>query len=661
MRAIAFLPLSIVFILYIFSPQSIPQLSPPSVEEDYRDQELFYTESIEEDNLDFEAYINLALLYKEQGHYKEAIEVLRRLCCFIDSADSKIILAELYYLEGESQKALSILKEVIHKRRNWRLFLYLGLVCEDMEEYSQAVEYYRTSLAEGQNSIALYRLGKILYKRGRFKKAKEYFARLVALDPSVRIAYFYLGDSFLKLGRYEEAYRFLSKATNFYPENRLIADRLSLAKRKLGKEFFRQRAQAQEEKRKRVALSAYRKIAQDNIPQVRVGIITNARELRFKCGGNFTITWAANSYRGEKGRFYMVSLKKQGLMVYDSQAREVLDEPVSSFVLHSQNYPFYLLNVTYGERDFWKKTVDSAFRGDLEIVMKNDSLTVVNVLSLEEYLYGVLPAEIPYSYNFEALKAQAVAARTIGLRRKGRHQKEGFDLCAQPHCQVYRGKTTEVPITNKAVDETRGEVITYRGRIIEPFYHANCGGCLRADVFGRRDYLFSNQHDSLDLHQLNFSPYFLRQWLKEDQEAFCASADPKSGFRWQRVYDEEDFKMIYDHDLREIKGIFVVKRGDCAHVEQVRIERGNASRLLEGELKIRNYFDHLRGNTFITELKYKNRDGKKVPAIVFFWGAGFGHGVGLCQEGARQMAEEEFDYKQILKHYYKGVDIKKIY
>ena len=110
-----------------------------------------------------------------------------------------------------------------------------------------------------------------------------------------------------------------------------------------------------------------------------------------------------------------------------------------------------------------------------------------------------------------------------------------------------------------------------------------------------------------------------------------------------------------------LEKITVLEKGDCQHIEKLEIKTKKQTKLIKGDLKIRNYFDSLRSSTFKLQIKYKKKGKKKIPGKIIIWGAGFGHGVGMCQEGAQNMAEEGFGYLEILKHYYNNVEIRKIY
>lgn len=611
--------------------------------------------SIVQDPLDFKNYINLALIYKERGEYRKGINILARLNEFLHNKDALQIQAELYFLNGQYRKALKIFKEVAEQdSKNWIVLAYLGLVYESLGDNVLSADYYRRSLSVEENTIALYRLGKMAYRQNDFKKAVNYFLRLYRLDPSFRVIYFYLGKSFSRLGEYEEAYRFLSKAFKFYPSSKEIKKELLLSKNELGKKYFTDYAAKLQKRRERIELAPYQSTKSPY--SLRIGIVRKAKRIRFKCGGEFSMLVNNKVIKGEKGVFYDVSWQA-GKVVVSRNSKIIIStkEPIR---FKGERYPFYILDVNYGRENFWGKRMDTVLRGNLEIIPNVEGVTLVNIIDIEEYLYGVLPAEMPIYYNYEALKAQAVIARTFALKNRGRHRKEGFDLCAQAHCQVYRGLNAESKVYLDAVNDTKGEVLVYDGKLVDTFYHANCGGCVGGDLFGEKPYYFVNKRDDPSGDELVFTPYFLWRWLREDKDSFCRYS---RDYRWQRVYDRDD--LLLGMPWGEVEMIQVLQRKACAHINKIRIIFLNQKeKILSGDLKIRNYFDHLRSTVFTVDMGYpKSRKDKRRVKLIIIWGAGFGHGVGLCQKGANVMGEEGYNYKQILKQYYKDIEIKKIY
>lgn len=597
-------------------------------------------------------FLDNAASYKETMDYKEAISVLEASKDQIVQTQERNFLARLYYLDGQNEKAIKILNSATDK--DWISYVYLGLSYEDLGNNQLAVRNYLQSLKLNENTIALYRLAKIYYKHKAYKKASRFFSRLIKLDSSTRIANYYLAECFLKIGDYENAYTYSAKSINFYPDNKDIRTQLVEIKDKIGKAFFIETKKTIERARDLVKLMFYKR--EKNIPIIRVGIATDLKDFSFRCGGNFVISDSKTSFKGEKNKFYKIIFQNKRVYLTDNKTGAVYKKFKSPVSIKSKGYPFYILDVSYGRANFWHKKIDRIYRGDFKLTADKD-ITLVNILGIEEYLYGVLPSEIPANSNKEALYAQAVAARTLAFRciKQQRHPNSDFDVCADTHCQVYQGMSVEVPSTNRAVDETRGQIILYKSEPIEATYHANCGGCLRSDVFGKKEY-YAQNFDSKKNGCLT-SLYEEENWFTGFPESFC-SHSYKSNYRWQRVYDEEDFQLAFGYPLSDIISITPSEKISCAAYKVIQVKTPKDKVLVKGDFNIRNYFDKLRSSSFKVDIKFSQH---KKAKMIFFWGAGFGHGVGMCQEGAQFMAKENFTYQEIIKHYYPHTEIVKRY
>ncbi|MEN2984036.1 MAG: SpoIID/LytB domain-containing protein [Dictyoglomaceae bacterium] len=267
-------------------------------------------------------------------------------------------------------------------------------------------------------------------------------------------------------------------------------------------------------------------------------------------------------------------------------------------------------------------TVNSIiYKGILEI---NESGWIINILNLEDYLMGVIPVEMPVSYPLEALKAQAVSARTYALSNLNRHKI--FDLCANVHCQAYKGVNFEKEKTNIAVKETIGEVITYNGRLIKAFYHSSSGGITEnsEDVWG------------------GYYPY-LRS-VKDVEEL--------NNDTWVVFLSFEDIKRKLANINLNLQEVFYIEleKSSTGRVKNVIIRNNAENWLIRGTL----WREIFNIPSTLFDIKFENTG-------IYILGKGMGHGVGLSQRGAKFLAERGFNYKEIIKYYYKGVEIQKWY
>ncbi|MBO9541222.1 SpoIID/LytB domain-containing protein [bacterium] len=260
------------------------------------------------------------------------------------------------------------------------------------------------------------------------------------------------------------------------------------------------------------------------------------------------------------------------------------------------------------------------YRGELEVRMGPSALTVVNEVTLEAYLYGVVPAEVIPSWHPEALKAQAVAARTYAVAHLGQFSSLGYDLKATVASQVYGGTKLERPSTNQAVDDTRGRILTYLGKPIEAVYSDSSGGftesCL--EVWGKA------------VPYLQAVPDF-------DQQS------PR--YVWETTIAPDRFSPALQKlgvSIGDLVAIEPLERSYSGRLKRARLIGTTGTAEVGGE-KLRFAFG-LRSTFFNV--------AKQADGSLAFAGRGWGHGVGMSQWGAKAMADMGYSYDQILAHYY---------
>jgi stage II sporulation protein D len=312
--------------------------------------------------------------------------------------------------------------------------------------------------------------------------------------------------------------------------------------------------------------------------------------------------------------------------------------------------------------------ISGSYFGKLYVTLdQRGHLAVVNAVPEDRLLAGLLPAEIFPNAPEEALKAQAVAARGELLTKIGtRHHGDPFRLCSRTHCQVYSGAGRETPRTTAAVTATRGEVLfTADGKdLADTVYSANCGGHTEnnenpwpdmpalSELRGHRDAPETGKRDEF---AAGVTEENLERFIDNPPPAFCGQARLGAGerFRWTvRKSAAELEKLLTSFHLGRVQSIDVLKRGVSGRALAIRVTGTARSETIRGELRIRQTFGGLRSSLFVVTMK----DGGAV-----FRGAGFGHGVGMCQTGAVGMAEAGKSYQQILRHYYPGTVLRKLW
>ncbi|MBI5573876.1 MAG: SpoIID/LytB domain-containing protein [Elusimicrobia bacterium] len=281
-----------------------------------------------------------------------------------------------------------------------------------------------------------------------------------------------------------------------------------------------------------------------------------------------------------------------------------------------------------------KITVDGKrYKGNIILRINNrKKLAVINELGLEEYICGIMTKEVSPSWSFESLNAQAVVARTYAIKNLGKHASSGFDLCSQTHCQVYGGFGSEDERSNKAVYNTAGEILKYNGEIINALYHSSCGG--------RTEDVKNVWNDSKTENP---------EYLMGVKCGFCEKD------KWYNWSASISLKMIgsnlrsFGYKVGDVKKIKTAGRTSSDRVKEVLIEHSKGALWLRSNrFRMAMNPNVIRSTNFTVKIK---------SGVAYFRGHGWGHGVGMCQWGAKGMAEDGWNYKKILKHYYLGTEI----
>ncbi len=366
---------------------------------------------------------------------------------------------------------------------------------------------------------------------------------------------------------------------------------------------------------------------------------------------------------------------------------------------------FLLKNVRIGIGFHWDRLEDQEFEGTLEIRDNADGTqTAINRLDVEDYLSSVITSEMSATSSLELLKAHAVISRSWVLRPiispstdtdkpdlsdPDRHvvwyerdAHEGFDVCADDHCQRYEGITRRdehpeaAANVQKAIDATRGQVLMYDGKVCDARFYKSCGGA--TELF---ENAWANEHypyleavrDEIGtpLPDLTIEEN-AQEFIRTSPSAYCNTTDErilsqvlnnydqetKDFYRWTVQYTKEELSDIIRErsgiDFGEILDLVPIKRGPSARLYEMQIVGSKRSMVIGKELEIRKWLSrsHLYSSAFVVD---RNEQGDFILT-----GAGWGHGVGLCQIGAAVMADKGYTYEQILAHYFPGSEIKTI-
>lgn len=412
-----------------------------------------------------------------------------------------------------------------------------------------------------------------------------------------------------------------------------------------------------------------------SVPLLRVGLWQNQRNIALTADCDFVILDNKQSKLGEykAGEKVFLSFDSGRLTAggREIKALEFTVKPLTADGAIAVNNKFY--------------------RGWLLIKWNTaEGLQVVNLLNLEQYLYSIVPSEMPSAWHMEALKAQAVAARSYAMARMNSHRSDGYDVCTGTHCQVYNGKSAETDRARQAVDGTTGLIMLYRGQAVMAAFHSSSGGRTEnaVDVWGR-DVPYLRSVPDYDADTPNY------KWEKRLNPVSLAQRLSGSGYDIGNLQALELSKLNYGGTnesadrtpfghLKEIR--FIGDKGSITlDGDRVRDILGLKSTLFDVELEVPNIKNidvevgSMRRKQIDVNLPaYKETKGwltdkasirrltGRSGETVVITGYGFGHGLGMSQWGAKQMAEKVSEtnttyFAEILRHYYTGVQIGKIY
>ena len=395
----------------------------------------------------------------------------------------------------------------------------------------------------------------------------------------------------------------------------------------------------------------------------------------------------------------------------------------SSLTFHPQSADasFSLSDVTIGVNFHWERKETQTFLGTLHFVVESDKICAINELPVERYLESVISSEMSATSSLELLKAHAVISRSwlLAQMKKRREVAESgnnffsfvkkddrlirwydredhtiFDVCADDHCQRYQGITKETsPHVAEAIRQTKGQILMDGDDICDARFSKCCGGVTEEFQYCWEDtpknYLSSVRDIIQGVKSVgSAAPAPLpslqdeaaaEAWIRSNPPAFCNTTDKKilsqvlndydqetaDFYRWKVTLTQEKLKQLLDEKLKmnfgDILDLQAEERGKSGRISQLRIVGTEKTFVIGKELEIRRALSdtHLYSSAFVVDRC--DIDEKGVPQRFDIIGAGWGHGVGLCQIGAAVMGEEGFDYDAILLHYYQGAEIKKVY
>ena len=442
-------------------------------------------------------------------------------------------------------------------------------------------------------------------------------------------------------------------------------------------------------------------------PLISVGILTE-KKIVFELHGNYMVAGSETYFRG----IFSAEIKDNQIVCSNNSDKienteEILFAPEDP---HSESF---LIRVVIIGIDFhWQRKEKQRFNHSLKIIRDGNKVVAINILPLGNYIVSVISSEMSAKCSLQSLKSLSVVSRSWVLAQLekreteevveknlsinqpedelvkwyDREQHKNYDVCADDHCQRFQG-ITKVSTENarEAVTQTRGIVLLSEGKICDTRYSKSCGGITEdfenvwetvrvPYLISKIDYKYEPENFNIDFsNEAN-----ARKWITGNPQSFCNTSDKvilsqilidydqdtTNFFRWRVEYTQNDLTAIIKDksgiDFGDILDLIPVERGSSARLIKLRIIGTKKSLTVGKELEIRRILskNHLYSSAFMVDKIIGKND---MPKKFILHGAGWGHGVGLCQIGGAVMAEKGYQFDEILLHYFSNVTIKKIY
>jgi stage II sporulation protein D len=443
-------------------------------------------------------------------------------------------------------------------------------------------------------------------------------------------------------------------------------------------------------------------------PEIEVGIL-KAGKIRFSLDGSFRLKQKDSMLEGNAE----AEIISGAISILCKEKRISSMEPLILEPIDGSNARFTIEDVVIGIGFHWEQKENQEFQGALKLMIIDGEIQVVNVISVEDYLISVISSEMRGDSSPELLRAHTIISRSWLLaqiekqnalagsgnayelehrteeeyiRWYDREDHDRFHVCADDHCQRYQGTTrSHNPEVIKAVNETAGEVLAYDGRICDARFSKCCGGVVEEfqHCWEPVHHPYLQRVEDKPASSTNMSGDLKVEdnavkYIKGRPEAFCNTSDAvllrqvlndydqssSNFFRWEVKYSQKEISSLLQEksgiDFGQILDLIPVERGESGRLVKLKIVGSKQSLIVGKELEIRRWLSasHLYSSAFIIE-KQQLENG--IPGSFLLRGAGWGHGVGLCQIGAAVMASKGYKHTEILKHYFIDASLEKRY
>jgi len=639
-------------------------------EGNYQSAENYYQQIIEFSPFNLESRRNLAVIYNDQNKLRAENQILLQTAILSNNSQDYLNLAINFYELDNNLASNYILENKIDNGNDSQNFLYKKyyyLIKNnlDLNNYEKVEKYLMkiTNLKMNQSEVYLLS-AELNKKRGNFKQAFNNYEAAYQANRSQSYLFKDMAEMLEKSGEEIEAYNHWQRTLSYGWFKDLAYQKINFYQDK----YPRLRPDP-EDKDEPEEINPFdlepswhrveKLSSQAEIQKLKIGLQENNEHLLFQYSAPFSIVYEGKIiYRGQAQENHLLQIESGSLYISTEAEKLRLGNSDLEYQIYSsqENSSFYVYNINYGQGYFWQGSGNRQYRGNMIIKGEGKEFTLINQVELTPYLISVVPSEIYASWPMEALKAQAIAARSYTLSNLGRHSSDGYDLCSTVHCAAYNGIQSEHQRTTKAVLSTQGESAVFEGKIIEAVFSSNSGGFTeRSDQIWSADlpYLRGSNQMKNDDYDFPLPPVELQQWLAASPESYSKDFG-SSNYRWQLRIPAEVIE--YRSGLSKITKVKVNQRAQGGTItslsllseeEEKKYSVSQIRRVLGGLKSSRFYFDsHFDRNGYLKE--------------IYIYGSGWGHNLGLDQSASAGMGAAGWNYREIIKHFYPGVKIEKI-
>ena len=570
------------------------------------------------------------------------------------TAEEAEMTVQEYFQSGQPQKALNLANSLKDKNPAFKRLAFIAAVKSGNTRYAERLLPFNEPDAELN-----YYIGRYYEEMGNLTKAIDFYTSYQGDNMFAAASYYQAGccaelkDDFLKA----EIYYDLALATERTFSSALPA--LARVKDILGKK-------EEAEKVKKGMYSTMARGEKSFMPPPVKPLKTLPADFKVKKSGRIVRACLAEGVSSfsittsKTNDIFNVNYEKGTILVYNKN--KLIKGASSSYRFSNTDGTIKFIGIRTKPGVKSNIPEGSEFRGDIEVLIKDRSLMLINHIDLEEYLYGVVPSEMFDTWHIEALKAQAVAARSYILLRMQSSAKAEYDVYVGKNT-AYRGYNREKPQTTAAVAETFGiALFTPLGSPIDALFCTNSGGYSSspATAWGSQNqgFLSAVPDKKIKANKSAPSSAQMAQFIKSPPPMYCYVSPYASypSYRWAVQYSREELEEIVDpgRTIGYIKGVQVNSRDISGRVTSLTVQ-GTLGVIVIGSRDMRTRLGGLKSSMFVCEYQLA-RNG--LPNTFLFIGGGWGHGVGLDQTGAAGMAVSGIKFRDILKHYYPEAIIK---